>query len=209
MDEIQRLKNKQKYGTEVVLIVPRFLASHIPDQFSCIDSEDTIADKGRFILRYDAEANPAVLLLMTCTVIRNNIDGRFLTYVKKATDPQIENKWSLLIGGYIKNKNWLGTDDIAKDSLSYHLIDRLTVVGMKKHRLIGYCQDKTGPTANHLGLIYETYVNSAGLRNVSTSDWVDNWVTLQQLADMYGAYNEWSKYLIDHYYKQEKEKMNA
>ena len=200
MDPITKHRLKEKYGNEMVLVVPYESAREIGDRFTACKqagSGAALAKSGRYIFRYDAEGEPSFQQLIPYGVIRRISDKKFFVYDRLAGDSRLTGKKSLGIGGHVNPED--GFENAVEAAMTRELSEEVKTSGQGPYQWIGHIRDLSSATSDHLGFVCEIWVEDASV--LETQSMRGDWYTINDLYNNYGLFEGWSKYLIDFYYE--------
>lgn len=199
--EIHQLK--QKYGDEQVLVVRPELFSDVPTGFTAVDEDEKVIyckhdNDGKFVMRYDAEGNPAFLQLIPYVVIKSS-NGEYFAYerLSGSGEARLHSQLSLGFGGHINPCDgpslyiFKGMVRELEEELIYHNVKPLEYIGMVR--------DLNSNLTDHIGFVFELEVDAAEVKE--KDKYKGMWLTKEQLKEKYFLFEGWSKHIVDHIYE--------
>ena len=156
-----RLPRVTSEGTEQVLVLPR---DHVPGacDFTGIRSADEAAlqglmqavrDRGRYLPRPEAEADPGHKQLIPYVVVRRDSLIFLMERSTAGGDPRLHGKASIGVGGHLNPVDH--GEDPLMDGLRREWSEELVADFEPQFRLVGLLNDDTNPVgAVHLGVVF-------------------------------------------------------
>lgn len=200
VDSATKQKLKEKYGDEMVFVVPSHMMVHIPDKFfDSAETNETLSlydSLGQYILRHDAEMNMAFQQLIPYVIIKNKKGDKYFVAERIAGDERLVKSLSLGFGGHIDKVD--GHQNVIMNALHRELEEELDITPVSEPTFVGTMRDLSSPTADHIGFVFELSVSKAKIRETKKLRGI--WMTPQELVDNYFAFEGWSKFYIDELY---------
>lgn len=203
VDDILYRKLVKKYPTEKVFVTPfNEVADIIPDGYTMagfIKNEtilDRLVEKGKFIFRHDAEYNTAFQQLIPYVLIFDKGYRKIYAARRIAGDTRLIKSYSLGFGGHINpvDEGW----DILENAALRELDEEVILEGQTELKFNGYIRDVASDTSEHLGLLYTITCDNAKVKE--TDSLQGKWFDIDSIVNSYGAFERWSKMIIDHMY---------
>ena len=207
VDSATKKKLKDKYHDEQVFVVPFDTVAHIKDKFtpakSDIQSLNQYDNLGRFILRYDAEYNPAFQQLIPYVLIMNKTGDKYYVSKRIAGDTRLLQSYSLGFGGHI-NPCDNGTS-IILNALRRELNEEVEIKPIKDSiEFVGYVRDLTSDTSEHLGFVFAAKASSVKIKEKNVLKGF--WMTKEELIENYFNFEGWARHIIDFLYESSEKK---
>ena len=191
----------KKYPTEQVFVVPYEKTKCIPDNFTLAGKlKLDLADweqKGRFILRQDAEYNPAVQQLIPYILVANAKGTKLYVLERIGGEERLKGSLALGCGGHINPEDAGG---IILNSALREMNEELKIRTKRNEQLrfIGYVRDLVGKTNDHTGFVFLIHATSASVREKESL--IGRWAALPDLIADYERFESWARHIIDHLY---------
>lgn len=204
-DSISKGILKKKYGEEEVLVFTRDLASKFHDMFTPKKFRteyyplQNISKHVKYIKRYDAEYNYAVMQLISYILIVNHDNTKIFVSKRIAGDKRLKGTLSFF-GGHINPCDM--SSDIAFTAANRELNEEVRFQRCKNTltEYMGVVRDDSGNTSEHLGVVFYAFVNWAKVREVANLE--GTWMNFDQLINNYGYFENWARYIIDYIFVQ-------
>ena len=218
---------QKKYGAEQVFVLPYTETAEIPDGYTPIKSiiKELDMSKGSFVLRCDAEGNPALQQIIPCAVIRD-MDGNVFVSKRIDGDDRLKGKLSVTFGGHINPCDAVkchisSKDDIAITGLRRELGEETTLYDDKKFKKQdilpemasinekGYVRQLDSTTPEHIGIIYEVCISKKVKRilKIRETDTLEGiWMTTADLIREIERFEGWSQLIIAEVILEEEKK---
>lgn len=200
-----------KYGEERIFVVPFAACEKIPDGYKSGYKYHKIpVQKGRFILRADAEYNFALVQPIPYLIVVNEkLDKAYVTK-RIAGEERLKDSYALGCGGHINPEDATslkagGPDFLLDNGALRELSEELNVVyadvrqPLKK---VGTVRDMTSETKEHIGIVYLVTVNSASVKEKDNLQ--GEWMTFEDLINQYQKFESWGRLIIDAAYESGK-----
>lgn len=192
---------KEKYGDEQVFVVRSDLFSSLEPGLT-LEKEDSIAaitmryDKeGKFIMRYDAENNPAFLQIIPYVIIKNKA-GQYFAYerLEDSTEDRLRHQISIGFGGHINPCD--GPTLFMFRGMMRELEEELELTYSDPLQYIGKVKDFSAGLSDHIGFVFELEVEDADIKEKEKHRGF--WMTKQDLKDKYFTLETWSRHIADY-----------
>jgi predicted NUDIX family phosphoesterase len=170
------------------MVIPYEKIKRIDNRFSTAHYDQDILSGGQYAYRCDVEACPALQQVAPFAVVVNKSSGACL--VSRDND-----KLKLVIAGRISPQDRTYGDPLSV-SLLRTVDEEVQLSGIAEPKWIGYIKDGSG----YFGVGFELNVAEAVIAGQEKF-----WWNLDMLVKQYGLFDNWSKYVIDHYYLKNKE----
>jgi predicted NUDIX family phosphoesterase len=79
--------------------------------------------------------------------------------------------------------------------------EELDIEPLTRATYMGTIRDITSSTNDHFGLVFNVKAQEGLVTIKETDKLVGEWMTYQELFDNYSKFENWSKYIIDHFYE--------
>lgn len=190
-----------KYGNEQVFVVPFAETAHIGDKFTKTNADMSALtqwdSKGKFVLRSDAEYNPAFQQLIPYVLITDVTGTKFYVSRRIAGDDRLKGTLSLGFGGHIDLVD--GTQNVILKAFERELDEEVFIKRKKTPaNLLGYVRDLDSATKDHLGFVFTVTARSVRIKEDTVLEGF--WMSLQELVDNYHKFESWARYIIDYYF---------
>ncbi|MCY7865977.1 NUDIX domain-containing protein [Bacillus spizizenii] len=204
IDKATRQKLKDKYKDEKVFVVPFDSVTHIPDKFSPNNEDIKLLNKydtkGKYILRHDAEYNPAFQQLIPYVLITDATGEKYFVSKRIAGDTRLLGKLSLGFGGHINPCD--GALAVILAALHRELSEEVEIDMVEDSiEFLGNVRDLTSTTPDHLGFAFTVKANQVRIKEDDVLEGL--WMSKQELIENYFGFESWSRYIIDHFYESE------
>jgi len=204
-DKALKKKLMEKYQDEQVFVVPFESVTHIQDKFTPstddIKALDLYDKLGKYILRYDAEYNPAFQQLIPYVLITDKSGEKFYVSKRIAGDNRLLENYSLGFGGHINPCD--GSVSVILKALHRELNEELDMTMIEDSiDFLGNVRDLTSTTPDHLGFVFSVKVKRVKIKEKDKLK--GSWMTKEELVDNYFHFEGWSKYVIDHFFESMK-----
>ncbi len=154
--------------------------------------------------RDDAEYNLEHKQVIPYVIIRNGNNYLLLKRLTGQTEKRLHNKYSLGIGGHINPDSSVTGDNIVIKGLYKELNEEVSVDDPAGLNFIGIINDESNSVSKvHLGLLYELLAGSPGYRVLETGKMTAQWVTRDELREVYDGLETWSQIVYDQYIMKE------
>ncbi len=190
---------------KVLVIQNSLLNAHIQNKSGCLITEqkeqifNKILDNQGFMPRDDAEYNFEHKQVIPYVIIRNGNNYLLLKRLTGQTEKRLHNKYSLGIGGHINPDSSVGENIVIK-GLYRELNEEVLVDDPADLDFVGIINDESNSVSKvHLGLLYELQANSSGYRVLETGKMTAQWVTGDELKEVYEGLETWSQIVYDQY----------
>lgn len=201
VDPFTKAKLQKKYPDEQVYVVPHSKGNVIPDGYTPVQLSEKEVLKamsswqqgGRFVMRYDAEGNSALLQLIPYTLILNADRTKIFVAKRTAGDSRLVSKFSLGFGGHINPCDSLY---VVLSAATRELGEELNLTRNTMPKFIGYVRDIKSDTNEHFGFVFVLQAGSVTVREKDNMEGM--WMDLDDLVDHYYHFESWSKFLIDY-----------
>lgn len=209
IDKYLSAQLKEKYGDEQVFVVPHHLLSEIePNQFTSRNHMPNIWSmydtNGRYIYRYEAEADASLQQIIPYIVVYNPISRQYFvsSRLQKSGDERLHGFKSIGFGGHINPED--GTKDVIFKALFRELHEELYIEPTKEAQFIGYVRKfTTNDTSSkdfvhsvHVGMVFLIQAHEASIKEIDKLE--GEWMTAQELEKNYFKFEDWSKLVINH-----------
>lgn len=196
-----------KYGNEQVFVVPFANTTHIGDKFTKTEiGISTLSRwdfKGKFILRSDAEYNPALQQLIPYVIILNSTGTKYYVSRRIAGEERLQGSYSLGFGGHIDLID--GSQNVILKAFERELNEEVFIKRKKEPaKFLGYVRDLESSTKDHLGFVFTVSARSVKIKEDNVLEGC--WMTLQELVDNYHKFEGWAKYIIDYLFVLQQKK---
>ena len=200
-DKIMLMKMlREKYGDEEVLVCETPKAAKVPDRFTTRNKSlyPELARQGRFIKRCDAEYNPIFLQLIGYIVVCDPEEEKFFVARRIGGESRLAGKWSFF-GGHT-NPCDMGVDTVMNGAMRElnEEVDCSLVDDTLQY--MGMVRDDTGPTPEHLGVVFKARTMDAAVKETDNLEGV--WMTRKDLFSHYNDFEAWGRYVIDYLYEE-------
>lgn len=198
-DKIFLMKQlREKYGDEEVLVCQTSQASNVADRFTTPkkDVYTKLARTGKFIKRCDAEYNPVFLQLIGYVVVTDFTGENYFVSRRKQGEERLQGKWSFF-GGHVDPSD-MGIDTVLNAALR-ELGEEVDFGTCDTMKYCGLVRDDGGPTPEHLGVVFQAYVDYATIKEEDNLE--GKWMTKKELFAHYNDFEAWGQYIIDHIYE--------
>jgi predicted NUDIX family phosphoesterase len=209
IDKYITAKLKEKYKNEQVFVVPHTLLSGLDaNKFTKAEHTKDIWNKydtvGRYIFRYDAEADASLQQIIPYIVVYNPDNKKYMVSVRTSGsgESRLVNQMSIGFGGHINPED--GVKDVVLKALFRELHEELFIEPTSPARFIGYVRnfvtnnvtDKDFVHSVHVGMAFVIETKKAEIRE--TDKLKGEWMTAKDLEDNYFKFEAWSKLIIDY-----------
>lgn len=196
-----------KYGDEQVFVVPFAEATHIGDKFTkTVASLPSLRQwdaKGKYILRSDAEYNPALQQLIPYVIILDITGTKFYVSRRIAGEERLKGSYSLGFGGHIDPTD--GSQDVILKAFERELNEEVYINRKNTPAvLLGYVRDLDSPTKDHLGFVFTVTARSVKIKEDNVLEGF--WMSLQDLVDNYHKFESWARHIIDYLFVLQQKK---
>lgn len=203
-DSLRRKKLKTKYKEEQVYVVPYKDLEVFPDKFHSDDElypygTDTLnLRNGRFVFRYDAEYNPALLQLIPYVLVFNSRHDKIFVTERIAGEERLKGSLSIGYGGHI-NPCDSGKDIVLRAAVR-ELNEELNFKLCKNTEMkqMGIVQDKGSATCEHFGIVYQITGKQVSVKE--TDKMHGRWMSMHDLIVHAEKLESWSRYIADYLY---------
>jgi predicted NUDIX family phosphoesterase len=191
---------------KVLVIQNNVLTAHIQSKSGCLITEQKeqifnkiLVNQG-FMPRDDAEYNFEHKQVIPYVIIRNGNNYLLLKRLTGQTEKRLHNKYSLGIGGHINPESTMTGDNIIIKGLYKELNEEVSVDDPADLSFVGIINDESNSVSKvHLGLLYELQTKSPGYRVLETEKMTAQWVTWDELREVYDGLETWSQIVYDRY----------
>ena len=187
---------KQKYGDEMVLVLPASAVTCAPGKGPYYDDDDIdfcVKRDAIPALRYQVENDPGYKQLVMYAVIRDE-SGRIFTTMRRSGDPRLTGQYSIGTGGHMQ------PDEMFFEALFRELEEEVGITpdDVSLVSRTGYILDTSSPVNSvHLGVVWNVVVKNPDVVRVrETEKLVGSWVTLDTLFAM-NRLESWSEYIVN------------
>lgn len=202
--EIDRLRLQKKYGTEQVFAVPYSLTENIPDRFTPIKDIENKGifldtDRGKYILRCDAEEDMSFQQIIPCAIITDT-KGRYYVSRRIKGDNRLQDAYSITFGGHINPVD--GYMHPIEKCLSRELFEETTIsdIPAYEREKLGYIRDLGSTTPDHIGVLFQAIIpeeHSATIKIRETDSLEGSWMTKKQLFMNFYRFESWAQIIIE------------
>jgi predicted NUDIX family phosphoesterase len=204
VDRALKKKLMDKYQDEKVYVVPFESVTQIKDKFTPSDNPikalDSYDKLGRYILRYDAEYNPAFQQLIPYVLITDKSGEKFYVSKRIAGDKRLLKNYSLGFGGHINPCD--GSLSVILTALHRELNEELDMNMIEDSiEFLGHVRDLTSTTPDHLGFVFTVKAKKVKIKEKDKLKGL--WMTKQELIDNYFYFEGWAKHIIDYFFEVE------
>lgn len=187
-----------KYPTEQVFVVPYDNAKHIPDKFTKAASNtklSTWSNKGKFVLRSDAEYNKSIQQLIPYILIKNVDNTKLYVTRRIAGDKRLQDSLALGCGGHINPED---AGDIIMDAATRELNEEMNIELAEGTGLdfLGYVRDLGSETSEHLGFVFVATAEKVSVKEKESLEGM--WMGMPELVMEYNKFETWAKHIIDY-----------
>lgn len=200
--KMNKLELKNKYKEEKVFVVPFESTKNVNDGFTSKKHTKEIWKAfdsiGKYIYRYDAESNPSFQQIIPYIIITNKDGNKIYTTNRIAGDSRLVNKMSIGIGGHINEEDGY-IETIFKCAVR-ELFEEVDIETSSPFTFIGYVRDMISETNDHLGVVLVIKAES-NVKVKETDKLEGDWKTIDELILNYNKLENWSKYIVDHFVK--------
>lgn len=206
MDPFLRTRLVRKYGSEQVFVAPYEAVRNIPDKLSLnVPDWKSLLGKGsRFMLRSDAEYNPAVVQIIPYILVTDKTHKRYYVTKRIAGEERLKGTLALGCGGHInptdinspKNEG-LG---LILNGAFRELNEELDVKLIQPELLeTGTVRDLTSDTSEHLGIVYLAEASTVKVKEKEKMS--GGWMDFNALVNNYEKFESWARHIIDFMYE--------
>lgn len=188
-----------RYGDEQVFVVPLADTLHVGDKFT--EKENDLLSlrqwdaKGKYVLRSDAEHNPALQQLIPYVIILDVTGTKFYVSKRILGDDRLRGTLSLGFGGHVNPVD--GSNDVILTALERELDEEVFIKRLKAPvNLLGYVRDLESSTKDHLGFVFTVKARYVKVKEDTILEGF--WMSLQDLIDNYHKFESWARHIIDH-----------
>lgn len=193
---------KNKYGNEQVLVTLRFSTSDIPDGFTQGQKYNNIFQTAnKFIYRYDAEYNLAVVQLIPYTLVTNTAEDKLFVTERIAGEERLQQKLSLGSGGHVNPEDF--SDDTLLTAAVRELNEELEISLKEKPVRYGTVRDFNSTTDDHLGLVFVVHSDNVQVKEKDILK--GQWFNMSDLVDNFYKLESWAKLIADHLFLNNKQ----
>ena len=153
-------------------------------------------NKGKYILRYDAEYNSCFQQLIPYILVTDKKGEQYYISKRISGEPRLRQSLSLGVGGHINPCD--GYQDVILKALNRELHEELNIVPHNSPEFLGYVRDLKGATSDHLGFVFTIKAKKVTVKEEKNMKGC--WTDLEGLIDNYFKFESWAKYIIDHFY---------
>jgi len=198
---------QKKYGDEQVYVVPFGQVAGVPDKFA--DPLEFCSYRfyeGSFILRSDAEYNPAMIQLIPYIIVTNKAHDKLYVTKRIAGEERLKDSLALGCGGHI-NPCDCGRDLIMKAAFR-EMNEELNIRMAKNTNIIqiGTVRDLESKTNEHLGIVMLVTAGSVSVKEKENLKGL--WMTYDELVANYSHFESWAKHILDYMFEHGK-KINS
>lgn len=205
-DIFKKNQLKRKYNNEQVLVTLEQDVNFIPDGFTLGVNKDVKAKiwgSQRFIYRYDAEYNFAIVQLIPYVVVTNIAENKLYVAERISGEERLRKTYQLGCGGHVNPSDMIGTDIIG-NAAEREMNEELIITPDKSGLVVlGTVRDLSSPTREHLGIVYLVHSDDVSIREKNTLR--GQWMDMSSLVLNYEKFESWARYIIDHLFKNNKE----
>lgn len=196
---------KEKYKDEKVFVVMSTDIENIDDKFSPVKHNIELWKKfdnlGHFMYRYDVEGEASVQQIIPYIVIANHNHDKVFITKRIAGEPRLLGKLSIGCGGHINECD--GTREVLFKAAVRELFEEVDIEITTPLQIIGYVRDKCSTTNDHTGVVI--LAQSESDITVKEKDTLEGlWMDLDELVNNYELFEDWGKYIIDHFVENKK-----
>ena len=190
-----RLRNK--YGDEQVLVTNFVSTKKIQDKFypTPIKEITPLVRKSKFILRYDAEYNTALVQLIPYILLVDKKKSAIYVTHRIAGEERLRDSIALGCGGHISPEDVGG--DLLYRSARREMNEEIQVSPWDdEFNYLGTVRDLSSSTPDHLGcVLYLTIKKNAKVKE--TDKLSGEWMTFEELTKNYGKFESWARHILD------------
>ncbi len=194
----------EKYKDEQVFVVPYDTVDHIQDQFSAvnhkifsINSLKLYDSKGKYVLRSDAEYNPAFQQLIPYVLISDTTGKRLFISQRIAGEQRLLKDFSLGFGGHINPCD--GNNNVIMNAFHRELKEEVKINIYKDNiDFMGHVRDLKSSTSDHLGFVFIVKATKVSIRE--NKNLIGQWMSVEDLEKNYSNFESWSKHIINWLY---------
>ena len=186
---------KNKYKDEKVLVTLRTAVSIIPDGFTQGKEYNGIFETAnKFIYRFDAEYNPAVVQLIPYTLVTNTTEDKLFVTKRIAGEERLQQQLSLGSGGHVNPEDF-GSDTLLTAAIR-ELKEELEISLKEKPIRYGTVRDLNSTTDDHLGLVFVVHSDDVQVKEKDIL--VGQWLDMPGIVDNFYKLESWAKLIADH-----------
>lgn len=203
---INKYKLKQKYGTEQVYVVQSLDVLDVPDRFFKTTQENLDwIKRGSFVFRYDAEYNTLFQQVIPYVVLTDSKMEQFYISERISGEERLIGSYSIGFGGHINPCD--GYRDVIENCIERELNEEVSAKFIKEPlQLLGTVRDLFSTTNDHIGIVYLKRVSNKSKIKIKEKDKLKGkWMNIDDLYRLYGNFESWGRYIIDHLYQKHKE----
>lgn len=190
-----RLRNK--YGDEQVLVTNFVSTKKIQDKFYPTPIKEIVplVRKSKFILRYDAEYNTALVQLIPYILLVDKKKSAIYVTHRIAGEERLRDSIALGCGGHISPEDVGG--DLLYRSARREMNEEIQVSPWDdEFNYLGTVRDLSSSTPDHLGcVLYLTIKKNAKVKE--TDKLSGEWMTFEELTKNYGKFESWARHILD------------
>lgn len=151
---------------------------------------------GMYMQKNKAEGNPEVQQLIPYIMIRSDLFNYYVLELKNHIKDDYKNTMTLGLCDHIDYLDGL-KEPLFKASIRC-LFNHVDINELKSFNFKGYVRDMGGDVNDHLGVVFLIDGVKEDDITLKTSDFIGKWMTINELIEHYGKFENWSKYLIDY-----------
>lgn len=200
-----------KYGEERIFVIPFEACKKIPDGYKSGYKYHKIpTQKGKFVLRADAEYNFALVQPIPYLIVVNEKMDKVYVTKRIAGEERLKDSYALGCGGHINpedatSSNADGSDFLLDNGALRELEEELNVLYAdvrQPFKKVGTVRDMTSDTKEHIGIVYLVIVETASVKEKDNLK--GEWMTFEDLINQYQNFESWGKFIIDAAYESGK-----
>ena len=191
---------QKKYGDEQVYVVPFNQVAGVPDKFA--DPLTFCSYKfyeGSFILRSDAEYNPAMIQLIPYIIVTNKAHDKLYVTKRIAGEERLRDSMALGCGGHINPCD--SGRDIIMNAAFREMNEELNIHLTKDTELqqVGTVRDLSSETNEHLGIVILATARTVSVKEKENLKGA--WMTYEDLVINYSCFESWAKHILDYMFE--------
>lgn len=206
IDYMDKKIKEEKYGDEMVYIVPFNLAKSLGDNFTPNfinkDFYNSVELLGRYVYRSDAEGDFSMQQIIPYVLVKRESDNKYFVTKRLSGEERLEGTLSIGIGGHIDIEDGYGNMII--NGLEREVDEEVFIKKKKSLKFLGYMRDMSSSTNDHIGFIFLLNVKDCKIKE--TDKLKGYWLNYDELEEKYPKFEGWGRYMIDYMFLNQKEK---